>query len=91
MLRLFNSGTAVLKAWTPANTNTQYAPGHQRRSDQNARPSDRWIESGSYLRVKNLMIGYTIPGNGLQSLTKGAVTRFRVYVSSPEPADVHRI
>ena len=82
MLRLFNSGTAVLTAWTPTNTNTSMPRAISGDPNQNSRPSDRWIESGSYLRVKNLMIGFTIPGNGLQTMTKGAITHFRVYVSS---------
>lgn len=28
-----------------------------------SRFSDRWVEDGSYLRVKNLQIGYTLPGS----------------------------
>jgi len=82
MSRLFNSGTAVLNAWTPSNTRTDIPRAISGDPNQNVRPSDRWVEDGSYLRVKNLMIGYTIPASGLQSLTKGAVTRFRVYISS---------
>ncbi len=82
MLRLFNSGTAVMDAWTPSHTNTSMPRAISGDPNQNARPSDRWVEDGSYLRVKNLMIGYTIPAASLQSLTKGAISRFRVYVSS---------
>jgi len=82
MVRLFNSGTAVLNAWTPSNTNTSIPRAISADPNQNARPSNRWLEDGSYLRLKNLMIGYTIPGSSLQSLTKGAITRFRVYISS---------
>ncbi len=29
--------------------------------NQNVRPSTRWIEDGSYLRMKSIIIGYTIP------------------------------
>lgn len=82
MVRLFNSGTAVLNAWTPGNTNTNMPRAISGDPNQNARPSNRWLEDGSYLRLKNLMIGFTIPAGSLQSLTKGAVTRFRIYVSS---------
>ena len=82
MVRLFNSGTAVLNAWTSSHTNTSMPRAISGDPNQNVRPSDRWIESGSYLRIKNLMIGYSIPGGALQSLTKGAISRFRIYVSS---------
>lgn len=82
MVRLFNSGTAVLDAWTPDHTNTEIPRTINADPNQNVRPSTRWIEDGSYLRIKNLMIGYTLSESALSSLTKGAITRFRIYVSS---------
>ncbi len=45
--------------------------------NNNFRVSDYYVEKGSYLRMKNIQLGYTIP----QNLTsKVGVTRFRVYV-----------
>ena len=82
MIRLFNAGTQVLNAWTPTNTNTDIPRAVSGDPNQNARVSTRFVENGSYLRVKNLMLGYTIPVGRLSSLTKGAVSRFRVYISS---------
>jgi len=82
MARLFGSGVNVLKAWTPQNTNTDIPRAISGDPNKNVRPSTRWIEDGSYLRLKNIMIGYTIPQNTLQSLTKGAVKNFRIYISS---------
>jgi TonB-dependent starch-binding outer membrane protein SusC len=82
MRRLFNGSKEVLNAWTQANPNTTVPRAVNGDPNGNARVSDRWIEDGSYLRLKNLMIGYTLPENLLKSLTKGAVSRFRVYVSS---------
>jgi TonB-linked SusC/RagA family outer membrane protein len=82
MARLFNSGTAVLDAWTPENTNTDVPRAISGDPNQNVRPSTRWIEDGSYLRLKNVILGYNIPGARLKSLTGGAISSFRVYVSS---------
>lgn len=82
MVRFFNSGTEVLNAWTPSNTNTNIPRAVSGDPNQNARPSTRFLEDGSYLRMKNLMLGYTIPASGLQSLTKGVVSSFRIYVSA---------
>ena len=83
MIRLFNSGTQVLDAWTPSHTNTSIPRAASGDPNGNSRVSTRWIEDGSYLRVKNLMIGYNFPASGiLESLTKGTVKRLRVYVSS---------
>ena len=82
MVRFFNAGTAVLRAWTPTNTNTDIPRAILGDPNQNARPSTRFLEDGSYLRLKNIMIGYTVPSKSLQSLTKGTVSSFRVYVSA---------
>jgi len=82
MARLFGSGTAVLNAWTPTNTHTDVPRAVSGDPNQNVRPSTRWIEDGSYLRLKNIMIGYNIPSSFLQSFVKGAVSSFRVYVAS---------
>ena len=50
--------------------------------NNNSRTSNRFIEDGSYMRIKNLTIGYSIPAKVLGSLTNNAVSRVRVYVSS---------
>jgi TonB-dependent starch-binding outer membrane protein SusC len=40
--------------------------------------SDRFLEDGSYLRVQNVSIGYTLPTN---LLTRVSVARLRVYAT----------
>ncbi len=82
MVRFFNAGTQVLNAWTPSNTNTNIPRAISSDPNQNARPSTRFIEDGSYLRLKNIMLGYEVPNPRLQSLTKGVVKNFRIYVSA---------
>lgn len=82
MVRFFNSGTQVLDAWTPTNTDTDIPRAISADPNQNARPSTRFLEDGSYLRLKNIMLGYNIPAPTLQSLTNGVVKNFRVYVSA---------
>jgi TonB-linked SusC/RagA family outer membrane protein len=82
MARLFGAGTAVLNAWTPTNTNTSVPRAVSGDPNQNVRPSTRWLEDGSYLRLKNIVIGYNVPADFLQSFTKGAISNLRVYVSS---------
>ncbi|WP_420148027.1 SusC/RagA family TonB-linked outer membrane protein [Spirosoma sp.] len=82
MLRLFNAGTAVLNAWTPTNTNTDVPRAISGDPNNNSRTSDRFVEDGSYMRLKNLTIGYSIPSKALGSLTNNVVNKVRVYVSS---------
>jgi TonB-linked SusC/RagA family outer membrane protein len=82
MVRFFNAGTQVLDAWTPAHTNTNIPRAASSDPNQNARPSTRFLEDGSFLRLKNVILGYNIPDKSLQSLTKGVVKSFRLYISA---------
>ena len=82
MTRLFNSGTAVLDRWTPENTNTNVPRAVSGDPSGNARASDRFVEDGSYFRIKNLTIGYNFPTAPLSSLTNNSLTRLRVYVTA---------
>ncbi|HEY0244927.1 MAG TPA: hypothetical protein VGC01_05140, partial [Mucilaginibacter sp.] len=42
----------------------------------------RFVEDGSYLRLKNVIIGYTIPKSIIKVGNKLNLSRLRVYVSS---------
>ncbi len=82
MIRFFNAGTQVLDAWTPDNTNTNIPRAVSSDPNQNARASTRFIEDGSYLRLKNIILSYNIPSKSLQSLTNGAVKNISIYISA---------
>lgn len=82
MLRLFNASTDVLDAWTPQNTGTDVPRAVSGDPNQNSRTSDRFLEDGSYLRIKNLSIGYNIPASSIGSLTNNVISRVRIYVSA---------
>ncbi|HKZ39017.1 MAG TPA: TonB-dependent receptor, partial [Chryseolinea sp.] len=82
MSRLFNSGTAVLNRWTPENPNTNVPRAVSGDPQRNGRASDRFIEDGSYFRIKNLTVGYSIPSSVFSSLTNNTLTRFRIYATT---------
>lgn len=82
MLRLFNASTDVLNAWTPQNTDTDVPRAVSGDPNNNSRTSDRFLEDGSYLRLKNLSIGYTIPADKIGKLTGNVLSKARIYVSS---------
>ncbi|MEO7046529.1 MAG: SusC/RagA family TonB-linked outer membrane protein, partial [Ferruginibacter sp.] len=82
MVRFFNASTKVLNAWTPTNTNTDVPRAVSADPNQNARTSTRFLENGSYLRLKNIQLSYVIPEKALQSISKGVVSNFRIYVSA---------
>jgi len=81
MIRFFNAGTQVLNAWTPTNTNTNIPRAITGDPNGNARTSTRFLEDGSYLRLKTVSLGYNISSAKLQSWTKGTVSSLRIYVS----------
>jgi TonB-dependent starch-binding outer membrane protein SusC len=82
MIRFFNAGTQVLNAWTPSHTNTNIPRAISADPNNNARPSNRFVEDGSYLRLKNIILSYNVPANSLQSITKGVVSNISIYISA---------
>lgn len=81
MLRFFNAGAQVLNAWTPTNTNTNIPRAISTDPNANSRVSTRFLENGSYLRLKNISLGYNFASTQLSSWTNGAVSSFRIYVA----------
>lgn len=68
-------GRRLLNRWTPENEDTDI-PGHELLGNQ--RNSSQWVEDGSYLRVKNLTLGYRIP---VRLLKKTGIASLRFYVT----------
>ncbi|WP_069658661.1 SusC/RagA family TonB-linked outer membrane protein [Arcticibacter eurypsychrophilus] len=55
-----NWGTRVLNAWSPQNTNSTIPALTLVNSNDEARTSTYFIENGSYLKLRNLQIGYNL-------------------------------
>lgn len=72
-----NSGTNVLNAWTPENTNTD-VPALSLVNNDNTQDSDYLFRNNSYFKLRNLQIGYSLPQDLIQKW--GGMTAFRVYV-----------
>lgn len=74
-----NKDRALLNYWTPENRNTDVPRLSAADYNDNNRLSDRYVESGSYLRLRNVQLGYTLPA----TLTKKAMLdKVRIYVSA---------
>lgn len=56
-----NQSTSVLNRWTTTNTNTSMPRASIGDPTGNTVFSDRWIEDGSYLRLKQLTVNYNLP------------------------------
>ena len=67
-------------AWTSTKPSNTYARIYYNdNSIGNAYPSSAWIENGSFLKLKTLTVGYTLPTELVKKIT---LTRVRVYVST---------
>ena len=56
---LANSYKTVLDAWTPINQNTPIAQVRETRAGYVTNVDSHWIKDGSFIRGKNLLLGYT--------------------------------
>ncbi len=61
MSSAYNQTTAVLRRWTGEGTSDIMPRAVYGDPNQNCRVSNRFIENGSYLRVKNVTIAYNFP------------------------------
>ncbi len=77
-LRGFNSYATILDRWTPTNTNTDIPKVSVDDRNNNRRISTRFLEDGSYARVRNVTLGYTF--NNLLKTDK--IKELRLYVSA---------
>ncbi len=73
-----NMVSEVLKSWTPQNPNTT-VPIAKVTNGQggNSLPSEFYIEDGSYLRLKNIQLGYTLPERISKNIL---IEKLRIYV-----------
>ena len=73
-----NQLSTVLDRYTATNPNGKL-PRYNQYNQDNLVVSDRYIESGSYLRIQNLALGYNVPAKWA---SKAKMSHARVYISA---------
>lgn len=77
-----NSGSNFLKSsldsWTPEHRNTSVPRAVMDDFNGNSRESDRFLEDGDFIRLRQVQIGYTLPSSWMK---KVYIDRCRFYVS----------
>ncbi|MFY8003645.1 MAG: TonB-dependent receptor domain-containing protein, partial [Chitinophagaceae bacterium] len=73
-----NKGREVLGRWTGAGTTNNAKTPRYSFTDPNSniRVSDRYVEDGSFVKIKNIQLGYTFPNAAI----KNVFSKLRVYV-----------
>jgi len=72
-----NQLASVANFWSPSNPNSNI-PRPAAGANSNLNMSDRFIESGSYLRIQNVTLGYNLPSRWASYLK---MSRLRVYAT----------
>ncbi len=78
-LNTTNLPTSALARWTGEGTSNEMPRLTHSDLNQNNRVSDLFVEDGSYLRVKSLMVGYTLPRSLMDRV---GISKFRIYASA---------
>lgn len=76
-----NSYSSVLDAWDPAkgNNNTMIAAIRDTRAGYITNVDSRWVEDGSFIRGRNLLLSYTFKPESVEKLW---LSRLRIYASA---------
>lgn len=64
--------------WTPANASTKYVRADMGNSNSNDQISSFWIEDGSFLRIKDIQLGYRLSDKIAKKI---GISNARVYIS----------
>jgi hypothetical protein len=78
-LYYINLPKTILNRWTGEGTSNTQPRFMFDSPNMNYRSSDLWVEDASFLRARNVQLGYTLPQKWTQ---KVAVQRLRVYVQA---------
>lgn len=73
-----NSFKTVLKGWTPDNQNTPFAELRPVSAGYTTNDDSHRVKDGSFIRGRNLLLGYTFPSS---TTTKLHLSRLRIFTS----------
>ncbi|MGE0090703.1 MAG: SusC/RagA family TonB-linked outer membrane protein [Bacteroidales bacterium] len=73
-----NKFRSILNRWTgPGSTNDARYPRYSfNDANSNIRASDRYVEDGSFIKIKNIVLGYTLPSSWYSKI---GITKLRIY------------
>ena len=84
-----NQNALSLNYWkNPGDTGVYPKPVAGNSSSSYAMPSTRWLEDGSYLRIKDVTLSYSLPEKLLKNIKLGGA---KIYVSALNPFTFHNV
>jgi TonB-linked SusC/RagA family outer membrane protein len=79
MNSIFGQFETTLNRWTPTNPTNAVPRAVFGDPNNNRRNSDYWLEDGSFIRMKNIVFGYSLPNTLINRI---GLSKFRVYASA---------
>ncbi len=76
--RAYNKSVNVVNAWNGPGTSNTIPRPHLQDPNQNVRVGTHLVEDGSFLRLRNLQIGYTLTGGWMEAIS---LRQARVYLA----------
>lgn len=73
-----NAMTDAYDAWTPENTDAKYPRLTTSNFENNRQYSDFWLKNGSYLRLRSIELGYSLPQQIVNQL---GIAKLRFYIN----------
>lgn len=77
-----NSGTGLLNSWTPENPNTDIPRmyiNNNAQVNQTGEAVSRFVEDGDFLRIQNIILGYSLPGSILEKISASSIKSIKVF------------
>jgi TonB-linked SusC/RagA family outer membrane protein len=73
--------TRLLDSWSPTNTSSLIPSPNISAAETEYASSSYYVQNGSFFRMKNLQIGYSLPAQKIFG-SKSGINKFRIYASA---------
>lgn len=83
-----NNHASIMNRWTESGQVTDMPKlysGQDANMWQTSASNSRFVEKGDFVRIQNIVLGYTLPNNVLQSAFAGKITNARVFAQVQNP------
>ena len=81
-----NKGTRVLDAWSPTNPDSNIPALSTNNNNNETRVSTYFVEDGSFLKLRNLQLGYNLPKHACEKMM---MQNWRWYLSASNVFTIH--
>lgn len=83
-----NNHASILNRWTESGQVTDMPKlysGQDQNMWQNSTSNSRFVEKGDFVKIQNIVVGYTVPAAALKSAFNGAISNVRVFAQLQNP------